>query len=166
MTISHEDVKAELLSNPEVRKAYDDLEPAYQVARLRQLVKKYVDIILDDIRPVLRFYADGGNDGGKLAIEVHDKVLFEDRELTKEEKEHGKTLASLAEECLARPPALDLAGAWCDLVWEDVEQELDRIRHEPKVSGWQCPVCKKVWGPQVVECSECDLRCATKKETP
>ena len=34
-TLRYEDVKAEALKNPEVRKAYDALEPAYQVARLR-----------------------------------------------------------------------------------------------------------------------------------
>ena len=26
--------------------------------------------------------------------------------------------------------ALDLAGAWSDLDWEDMQQELDRIRHQ------------------------------------
>lgn len=34
-TIPFEQVKAELLANPEVRAAYDALEPAYQIARLR-----------------------------------------------------------------------------------------------------------------------------------
>ena len=34
-TVTWNDVREELLSDPEVRKAYDDLEPAYQVARLR-----------------------------------------------------------------------------------------------------------------------------------
>lgn len=34
-TVLWDDVREELLSDPEVRKAYDDLEPAYQVARLR-----------------------------------------------------------------------------------------------------------------------------------
>jgi len=28
--------------------------------------------------------------------------------------------------------ALSLAGAWSDLDWRDMEQELDRIRHESK----------------------------------
>lgn len=28
--------------------------------------------------------------------------------------------------------ALKLAGAWSDLNWEEMEQELDRIRHESK----------------------------------
>jgi len=36
-TIRHEDVEEELLRDPEVRRAYDELEPAYQVARLRIL---------------------------------------------------------------------------------------------------------------------------------
>lgn len=34
-TIPFEQVKAELLANPEVKAAYDALEPAYQIARLR-----------------------------------------------------------------------------------------------------------------------------------
>ena len=34
-TVTWDDVREELLSDPEVRQAYDDLEPAYQVARLR-----------------------------------------------------------------------------------------------------------------------------------
>ena len=34
-TMRHEDAKAELLSDPEVRRADDELEPTYQVARLR-----------------------------------------------------------------------------------------------------------------------------------
>ena len=34
-TLRYEDVKAESLKDPEVRRAYDDLEPAYQLARLR-----------------------------------------------------------------------------------------------------------------------------------
>jgi DNA-binding XRE family transcriptional regulator len=34
-TIPFEQVKAELLANPDVRAAYDALEPAYQIARLR-----------------------------------------------------------------------------------------------------------------------------------
>jgi hypothetical protein len=32
----------------------------------------------------------------------------------------------------ATQTALDLAGAWSDLSWEDMEKELDRIRHESK----------------------------------
>ena len=36
-TIPYDDVKEELLRDPEVRAAYDALEPAYQVARLRIL---------------------------------------------------------------------------------------------------------------------------------
>ena len=34
-TIPFEQVKAELLADPEVKAAYDALEPAYQIARLR-----------------------------------------------------------------------------------------------------------------------------------
>lgn len=34
-TVAYEDIKKELLADPEVRQAYDDLEPAYQIARLR-----------------------------------------------------------------------------------------------------------------------------------
>ena len=34
-TIRHDDVEGELLADPEVRRAYEELEPAYQVARLR-----------------------------------------------------------------------------------------------------------------------------------
>jgi DNA-binding XRE family transcriptional regulator len=34
-TTSYEQVKAKLLQDPEFRKAYDDLAPAYQIARLR-----------------------------------------------------------------------------------------------------------------------------------
>ena len=34
-TIPLEQVKAELMQDPEFREAYDELEPAYQVARLR-----------------------------------------------------------------------------------------------------------------------------------
>ncbi|HOR01110.1 MAG TPA: helix-turn-helix domain-containing protein [Anaerolineae bacterium] len=36
-TIRHEEVKEELLKKPGVRRAYEDMEPAYQVARLRIL---------------------------------------------------------------------------------------------------------------------------------
>lgn len=36
-TLAYEDVLAEALDNPEVRRAYDELEPAYQLARLRNL---------------------------------------------------------------------------------------------------------------------------------
>lgn len=36
-TIPHEEVKEELLKKPGVRRAYEDMEPAYQVARLRIL---------------------------------------------------------------------------------------------------------------------------------
>ncbi len=32
----------------------------------------------------------------------------------------------------ATQKALSLAGAWSDLDWEDMEKELDRIRHESK----------------------------------
>ncbi len=32
----------------------------------------------------------------------------------------------------ATQKALNLAGAWSDLDWEDMEKELDRIRHESK----------------------------------
>ncbi len=32
----------------------------------------------------------------------------------------------------ATQTALDLAGAWSDLSWEEMEKELDRIRHESK----------------------------------
>jgi hypothetical protein len=32
----------------------------------------------------------------------------------------------------ATQTALDLAGAWSDLSWEETEKELDRIRHESK----------------------------------
>ena len=35
MTISYEEVKATLLADPEGQQAYDSLEPAYQIARLR-----------------------------------------------------------------------------------------------------------------------------------
>ena len=31
----YEDIKAELLKDPEVRRAYEELEPAYQLTRLR-----------------------------------------------------------------------------------------------------------------------------------
>lgn len=34
-TIPFEEVKERLLRDPDVRKAYEDLEPAYQIARLR-----------------------------------------------------------------------------------------------------------------------------------
>ena len=34
-TVRYKDVKAELLCDPEVRQAYDALEPAYQIARER-----------------------------------------------------------------------------------------------------------------------------------
>ena len=34
-TIPYEDIKTELLKNPEVRQAYEAMEPAYQLARLR-----------------------------------------------------------------------------------------------------------------------------------
>ena len=34
-TIPFEEVKAKLLADPEVQQAYDALEPAYQIARLR-----------------------------------------------------------------------------------------------------------------------------------
>jgi DNA-binding XRE family transcriptional regulator len=34
-TIPFEDIEAELLADPETRAAYDALEPAYQIARLR-----------------------------------------------------------------------------------------------------------------------------------
>jgi predicted transcriptional regulator len=34
-TAAYEGIKKELLADSEVRQAYDDLEPAYQVARLR-----------------------------------------------------------------------------------------------------------------------------------
>jgi transcriptional regulator with XRE-family HTH domain len=34
-TIRFEEVKAKLLADPEVKQAYDSLEPAYQIARLR-----------------------------------------------------------------------------------------------------------------------------------
>lgn len=36
-TVPLEQVEAEALRDPEVRKAYDELEPAYQVTRLRIL---------------------------------------------------------------------------------------------------------------------------------
>ena len=36
-TITHADVKAELLKDPEFRKVYEESEPAYQLARLRIL---------------------------------------------------------------------------------------------------------------------------------
>lgn len=32
----------------------------------------------------------------------------------------------------ATQTALNLAGAWSDLSWEEMEKELDRIRHESK----------------------------------
>ena len=32
----------------------------------------------------------------------------------------------------ATQTALDLAGAWSDLSWEETERELDRIRHQSK----------------------------------
>ncbi len=32
----------------------------------------------------------------------------------------------------ATQTALDLAGAWSDLSWEETEKELDRIRHQSK----------------------------------
>lgn len=38
-TIKYRDAKTELLENPEVREAYDELEPAQQVARLRMMRK-------------------------------------------------------------------------------------------------------------------------------
>ena len=34
-TIPFEEIEAELLADPETRAAYDALEPAYQIARLR-----------------------------------------------------------------------------------------------------------------------------------
>lgn len=34
-TIRYDQAKAKLLEDPEVRQAYDELEPAYQIARLR-----------------------------------------------------------------------------------------------------------------------------------
>jgi transcriptional regulator with XRE-family HTH domain len=34
-TIRFEEVKAKLLEDPEIKQAYDSLEPAYQIARLR-----------------------------------------------------------------------------------------------------------------------------------
>jgi DNA-binding XRE family transcriptional regulator len=33
--LTFEEVKAQLLKDPEVQRAYDELEPAYQIARLR-----------------------------------------------------------------------------------------------------------------------------------
>ena len=34
-TMTHAEVKAELLKNPEFRRAYEELAPAYQIVRLR-----------------------------------------------------------------------------------------------------------------------------------
>jgi transcriptional regulator with XRE-family HTH domain len=34
-TIRYEDIKEQLLADPEVRQAYEDMEPAHQLARLR-----------------------------------------------------------------------------------------------------------------------------------
>ncbi len=34
-TITHEEVKTEILADPEVRRYYDEMEPAYQIMRLR-----------------------------------------------------------------------------------------------------------------------------------
>ena len=59
-TIHHGAVEAELLANPEVRRAYEALEPAYQVARLgimlwlaQQKLMEGVDSIgrTDQLRP-------------------------------------------------------------------------------------------------------------------
>jgi predicted transcriptional regulator len=36
-TVDYEELKAEALKDPEVRRAYEEMEPAYQVARLRIL---------------------------------------------------------------------------------------------------------------------------------
>ena len=36
-TVKHDEVKERLLKDPEICKAYEDLEPAYQVARLRMM---------------------------------------------------------------------------------------------------------------------------------
>lgn len=42
------------------------------------------------------------------------------------EEQEADTVASLS----VTQDALRLAGAWSDLDWEELEQELDRIRHE------------------------------------
>ena len=42
----------------------------------------------------------------------------------------GETQADRAVSDDATQTALDLAGAWCDLSWEEMERELDRIHHE------------------------------------
>ena len=34
-TVSYEEVKAEILADPEVRRYYEEMEPAYQLMRLR-----------------------------------------------------------------------------------------------------------------------------------
>ena len=34
-TVTYEEIRERLLADPEVRQAYEDLEPAYQVAKLR-----------------------------------------------------------------------------------------------------------------------------------
>ena len=34
-TLRYEDVRAEAMKNPELRRAYEELEPAYQIVRLR-----------------------------------------------------------------------------------------------------------------------------------
>ena len=54
-------------------------------------------------------------------------------------QEHGKEIIryfsqeELADQAVsedATHKALSLAGAWSDLDWEDMQQELDRIRHQ------------------------------------
>ena len=44
-----------------------------------------------------------------------------------EEKQADKAVSEDATQT-----ALDLAGAWSDLSWEEMERELDKIRHEIK----------------------------------
>jgi hypothetical protein len=65
---------------------------------------------------------------GQVLVAVPD--LEEGEEVTRYFIEGDQHDTSLVDEAIA--DARSLAGAWSDLDWDEMEAELDRIRHESK----------------------------------
>ena len=69
-TVPYEDVKAELLQDPGTREAYEALEPAYQVARLRTMrgltQQQLADLIGTKQPSIARF--EGGERDPRLSF--------------------------------------------------------------------------------------------------
>jgi len=59
-----------------------------------------------------------------IPFQVHGKVII--RYFSEEEQADKAVSEDVTQK------ALSLAGAWSDLEWQDMERELDRIRHESK----------------------------------